>query len=162
MSSKIEPIRKSLVVEAPIARAFSVLTEHMTMWWPRTHHVGASPMAACVVEPRVGGRWYEVGADGSECPWGRVLAWEPPTRVVLAWQLNAAFAFDPDLVTEVEFTLHAQGERRTRVEFEHRHLERLGEAAAAAAAAQAMDGGWGGILALYAQTAGQSATAAQP
>lgn len=153
---KIDPIFKSVLVEASLERAFSVLTEHMSTWWPKSHHVGASAMVRCVVEPEVGGRWYEVGEDGSECLWGHVLVWEPPHRLVLDWQLDARFAYDPGLHTEVEFTLRAEGERRTRVELEHRYLERLGQAAAAAATAREMDGGWGAILGLYVGVAGAS------
>src|SRR5687767_9970756 len=88
-------IVKQLTVEAPAERAFRVFTANMGAWWPREHHIGKAALKDCVVEPKVGGRWYEVTDDGATCEWGKVLAWEPPTRLVLAWQLNAQFAYDP-------------------------------------------------------------------
>jgi uncharacterized protein YndB with AHSA1/START domain len=96
-----------------------------------------------VIEPGVGGRWYEIGEDGSQCDWGRVLSWEPPTRLVAAWQINSDFGFDPDLVTEVELQFIAEAVGVARVEFEHRKLERMGERGAAAGAngsSRQMDG----------------------
>lgn len=147
----VEPIRKQLVVEAPQERAFRVFTENMGVWWPRMHHIGKAEMKSAVVEPRVGGRWYEVGVDGSECTWGKVLVWEPPRRLVLAWQLTAEFQYDPSFLTEVEVTFTPEGLKRTRVDFEHRDLERFGEAAARAR--ESMGEGWQGILQLYASEA---------
>ncbi|MEO8699406.1 MAG: SRPBCC family protein [Kofleriaceae bacterium] len=138
----METIKKQLVVEAPAEKAFRVFTANMTAWWPKEHHIGASPLATCVIEPQVDGRWYEVGEDGSECTWGKVLAWDPPRRLVLAWQLSAEFRYDPALATEVEVTFTAISPAQTRVDFEHRHLERLGDPAVAGG----MDAGWGQIL----------------
>ncbi len=145
-------IRKQLVVEAPAERAYRVFSENMGIWWPREHHIGKAPLKDCVIEPRVDGRWYEVGEDGSECEWGRVLAWDPPRRLLLAWQLNAEFRYDPELTTEVEITFTVLGPKRTRVDFEHRNLERFG--AAAARLRTGMDAGWGAILASSGRTAG--------
>ncbi len=96
------PVKKSLVVKATPEQAFAVFTADIGRWWPPSHHIGAAPFKTAVLEPRVGGRWYEVGEDGSECQWGHV---HPPRRLVLAWQINSAWAFDPDLVTEVEVVL---------------------------------------------------------
>jgi uncharacterized protein YndB with AHSA1/START domain len=144
MSKVVEPIRKQLVVEAPLERCFRVFTERVEVWWPAEHHIGASPIAAITIEPRVGGRWFETGVDGTQCDWGRVLTWDPPRRLVLAWQLTAEWKFDPDFVTEVEVRFTGDGPRRTIVDFEHRDLERFGEHVAAMRGA--MDGGWGGIL----------------
>ena len=143
-------IRKQLTVEAPIERAFRVFTASMGTWWPKMHHIGKSPLALCVVEPRVGGRWYEVGEDGSECDWGKVLAWEPPHRLVLAWQLDATFAFNRELITEVEVRFSELAPRRTRVDFEHRDLEKIGNVVAGA---QGMEAGWGQILELFVRSA---------
>ena len=143
--------RKQLTVDAPIERAFRVFTASMSTWWPGTHHIGKSPLAQCVVEPRVGGRWYEVGEDGSECDWGQVLAWEPPRRLVLAWQLDATFAFNRELVTEVEVRFSELAPRRTRVDFEHRDLERIGNVSGGP---QGMDAGWLAILELFVRSAG--------
>ena len=144
-------IRKTLVVEAPAERAFRIFAENMGSWWPKEHHIGASPLQACVIEPRVGGRWYEIGQDGSECEWGKVLAWDPPRRLLLAWQLDANFKFDASLITEVEVSFTVLEPRRTRVDFEHRNLDRFG--AAAARLRTMMGEGWGGILDSYARAA---------
>jgi uncharacterized protein YndB with AHSA1/START domain len=152
MSSKPPmSIVRQLTVEAPAERAFRVFTGNMGAWWPREHHIGASPLKECVVEPKVDGRWYEVCEDGSTCDWGKVLAWEPPRRLVLAWQLNAKFEYDPSLITEVEVVFTAIGPRQTRVDFEHRNLERFGEAAERLS--KDMGEGWQGILESFAKTA---------
>ena len=96
-------VRKTVTVAAPIALAFEVFTGRIETWWPMpTHHIGAAECAAVVIEPRVGGRWFERGVDGVECVWGGVLVWEPVGRVVLSWQLNAQWQFDPSIRTEVE------------------------------------------------------------
>jgi uncharacterized protein YndB with AHSA1/START domain len=144
-------IRKQLIVDAPAERAFRVFTAGMGDWWPKSHHIGASPLADCVIEPRVGGRWYERGEDGSRCDWGKVLAWDPPRRLVLAWQLNAGFKYDPNLITEVEITFTTVAPQRTQVDFEHRDLERFGEVAGRLRGE--MDAGWGQILESYRETA---------
>jgi uncharacterized protein YndB with AHSA1/START domain len=147
----VAPIKKQLVVDAPAERAFRVFTANMGQWWPREHHIGKSALKDCVIEPKVDGRWFERGEDGSECLWGKVLAWDPPKRVVLAWQLDAQWTYDPQLVTEVEVTFTAEGPKRTRVEFEHRNLERFG--AKAEEMKKGMDAGWGGILDSYVKAA---------
>jgi uncharacterized protein YndB with AHSA1/START domain len=144
-------IRKQLTVEAPVDRAFRVFTQNMGTWWPRQHHIGASALKDCVIEPRVDGRWYEVGEDGSTCEWGKVLAWDPPRRLVLAWQLNAQFTYDPNLVTEVEVSFTALGPKRTQVDFEHRDLERFGPTADKLR--NDMDMGWGQILESFTRNA---------
>ena len=102
-------IRKQLIVEAPAERAYRVFSENMGLWWPREHHIGGSPLKDCIVEPRVNGRWYELCEDGSQCDWGKVLTWDPPRRLVLAWQLNSEFKYDPGLVTEVEVSFTSLG-----------------------------------------------------
>ena len=106
-----------------------------------------------MIEPQAGGRWYEQGEDGSKCDWGRVLVWEPPLRLVLAWQINAQWQFDPGVTTEVEVRFIAEG-ATTRVELEHRHLERLGDRAEALRAAFDSPDGWAGVLQAYAQQQG--------
>jgi uncharacterized protein YndB with AHSA1/START domain len=153
----IAPIKKTLVVEAPAERAFRVFTANMGTWWPKEHHIGKSALADCVIEPKVGGRWFEKGEDGSTCEWGKVLAWDPPKKVILAWQLNAEWTYDANFVTEVEVTFHAEGPKRTRVEFEHRNLERFG--AKAGEQRKAMDAGWTGILESFKGTAQKAAAA---
>src|SRR5262249_25644183 len=107
----IAPVRRSVTVEASQQRAFEVFTRRIGEWWPRTHKIGPEPLKSAVLEPRAGGRWYEIGEGGAECEWGRVLSWEEPSRVVLAWQIGADWKFDPALVTEVEIRFIAEGER---------------------------------------------------
>jgi uncharacterized protein YndB with AHSA1/START domain len=144
-------IRKQLTVEAPVERAFRVFTANMGAWWPKEHHIGKAALKDCLIEPKVNGRWYELDEDGNTCEWGKVLAWEPPRRLVLAWQLNAEFKYDPDLITEVEVSFTALGPKRTQVDFEHRDLERFG--AAAEPLSKQMGEGWGQILQSFARTA---------
>ena len=129
--------------------AFRVFTEGFDRWWPRSHHIGKAELARCVLEPRAGGRWYEVCVDGSECDWGEVLAYEPPGRLLLAWRLNAQWDYDPSLTTEVELIFTALADGQTRVDFEHRHLERMGEGAETARAGIDGPEGWSAILAAF-------------
>ena len=141
------PIRKTRTVRATPQKAFRVFTEGHDRWWPRTHHIGKAELARAVLEPRQGGRWYEVGTDGSECDWGEVLVWDPPRRLVLAWHITAEFTYDPDGYTEVEVRFTDLGDGGARIDFEHRGRERLGAGADSAIAG--MDRGWGLILDLY-------------
>jgi uncharacterized protein YndB with AHSA1/START domain len=144
-------VRHTLTVEAPPERAFAVFTEGLASWWPlTTHTIGAQPAVTAVVEPRAGGRWYERAADGSECDWGRVLAWEPPHRLVLSWEIAADWQHDPGLATEVEVRFHAQEDDRTRVELEHRGLEAYGERAGEMRDTFDSPGGWPGLLERFA------------
>lgn len=119
-------IRKQIMVETSQQRAFRTFTEGMDRWWPRDHHIGPSPLERMIVEPRAGGRWYSICKDGSEIDVGRVVAWEPPQRLVLTWQITAQWQYDAAFSTEVEVGFFAEGPRRTRVELEHRQLERFG------------------------------------
>lgn len=144
------PIRKEIVVEAPRERAFRVFTQSLDAWWPRDFQIGRVPMTKAVMEPKADGRWYEIGEDGSECEWGKVLVWEPPRRVVLAWQITPTWQHDPSLHTEVEVHFTADGPSRTHVTLEHR-LD--GYAEAAAAHKTMLDGGWGQLLGRYAEVA---------
>ena len=147
----LAPVHKTITVAAPRELAFQVFTERMTAWWPLTsHHIGAAPAVAAVVEPLVGGRWFERGDDGSECTWGRVLAWEPPTRLVLDWQITADWRFDGDLHTTVEVQFIAIDDAHTRVELEHRDLQAYGARAAEMQGVFDSAGGWPGLLAAFA------------
>ena len=141
----LAPVRKSLRVSAAPARAFEVFTAGMSRWWPPSHTILKSPFKDSIIEPRVGGRWYHVGQDGSECETGTVRVWEPPSRVVLVWRLNAKWEYEPDLDTEVEVTFTPDG-GGTNVVLEHRHIERMGEGADTARAAVDGPNGWSGIL----------------
>jgi uncharacterized protein YndB with AHSA1/START domain len=122
-------VRTSVLVEAPVERAFSVFTEGMASWWPKEHHILTTELADMVIEPRAGGRIYDRGVDGSECQWGRVLAIEPPHRFVFSWDITPQWQIqtDPARTSEVEVRFVPESPQRTRVELEHRHLERHGE-----------------------------------
>jgi uncharacterized protein YndB with AHSA1/START domain len=142
------PIRKTIVVKADPARAFDVFAHRMHDWSPAVQSLLGS-RRDIVVEPRSGGRWYEVSESGAHADWGKVLVWDPPHRMVLAWQLDARFAYDPDLVTEVEARFAPEEGGRTRVEFEHRNLERFGDEAPTVAASLDSEGGWNGSFEMY-------------
>jgi uncharacterized protein YndB with AHSA1/START domain len=147
------PVRKTILVKAPAARAFKVFTTGT--WWPKEHSIlgPGKRQKEVLVEPRVGGRWFERGEDGSECDWGKVLAWAPPGRLVLSWQLNGHFQYDPNLVTEVEITFIPEGDNMTRVELEHRHIERAGDTAEALRAGVDSPEGWPASLERFARAA---------
>ena len=147
------PVRQTLTVKAAPARAFEVFTAGIGRWWPKQHHIGAVEPETIVIEPRSGGRWFERAPDGTECELGKVLVWSPPARLVLAWQLGADFKFDPDLITEVELNFTDAGDGQTRVDFEHRNLERFGERAEVVRSQIGAPSGWPAILALFAQSA---------
>ena len=151
------PVRKTIRVNANVARAFDVFAANMSSWWPRTHSVTKTPLKDVVIEPFAKGRWYQVGEDGVECDNGHVLAWEPPHRLLLAWQLNPDWQFDPELITEVEIKFTAESERVTRVELEHRHLERMGPRGEVARGMVDAPNGWTAILEIYRQAAEGSA-----
>ncbi len=120
----IAPVLRTVRTKAPPARAFEIFTGQMGRWWARGQTIAAQPHADIVVEPHVGGRWFERDDAGVETPWGHVLAWEPPARLVLAWQLDGDRRYDPGLVTEVEITFQPV-EGGTEVRLEHRNLERF-------------------------------------
>ena len=149
----VDSIRKSIMVGAPPQRAFDVFTSRMGAWWPHKNSIGSAPLADAVIEPHAGGRWFERGEDGTECEWGKVLAWDPPGRLLLAWQINGEWAYDPDLVTELEILFTEVEPGRTRVDLEHRNLDRFGPARDGMRSAFDSPQGWGGILALFAQEA---------
>jgi uncharacterized protein YndB with AHSA1/START domain len=140
------PVRRSVTVRSSRERAFSVFTDGFDRWWPRSHTTAEAPLKKAVIEPRVGGRWFGLGEDGRESEWGEVLVFDPPARLVLAWRIGAQWTYDPNLLTEVEVTFTDLGQRQTRVDLEHRGLERLGAAGEAARAAIASPNGWGGLL----------------
>ena len=154
MSTQIRPapVRKNLFVNASQDHAFEVFTAGMGRWWPKSHKLGEAELDTQIIEPKEGGRWYQRNLDGSTCEIGTVEAWEPPARVLLIWQLNAQWTFDPDLKTEVEVRFASEGSG-TRVELEHRNLERLGDSAEGFREAIDSSGGWGALLELFAEEA---------
>lgn len=147
----IAPIEKTVTVGAPPARAFAIFTRDIGRWWPRGKTIGAKPHAQIVIEPRVGGRWFERDDDGAETDWGKVLDWAPPNRLLLGWQLDAAFKYDPAFLTEVELIFAAAGDGKTRVTLIHRELERYGDSAEKVAAQ--VGGGWPTMLGHFADYA---------
>lgn len=159
MSPLESTVKKSIVVRAPVAQAFKVFTERFDAWWPRAHHIGKVEPFTAVLEGREGGRFYERGADGTECEWGRVLVYAPPTRVTLAWHLDPSFAYDPDpaRASRVEVSFHDEGGGRTRVELVHSELERHGAGWEKLREGIGSAGGWPGILEAFAATAGAPA-----
>jgi uncharacterized protein YndB with AHSA1/START domain len=154
MSIQTEPtaIHTQIVVQAPIERAFRVFTEDFDRIKPREHNMLGVDIAETVFEPRAGGRVFDRGVDGSEFHWARVLAFEPPDRVVISWDLNPQFQIesDPAKTSEVEVRFIAEGPERTRVELEHRHLDRHGDGWPSMRDAVEGDGGWPLYLQRYA------------
>jgi uncharacterized protein YndB with AHSA1/START domain len=134
----------SIVVEAPIERAFSVFTDGFGTFKPREHNMLQVDIAETVFEPHVGGHIYDRGVDGSECRWARVLAFEPPDRVVFSWDISPHWQIETDLdkTSEVEVRFIAEAPDRTRVELEHRNLDRHGSGWESARDGVAGDQGW--------------------
>jgi uncharacterized protein YndB with AHSA1/START domain len=154
-AAKSNIVQKALIVNLPVERVFDVFTQNMGAWWPATHHIAKQPFTEITVEPRAGGRWFERAADGSECEWGRVMVWEPPNRVVFSWHLQPDWKFDPDpeKASEVEIRFFADGGDKTRLELEHRKLERHGAAWEQLRAGVDAPGGWTAVLAQFAAKA---------
>ena len=148
-------VQSSIVVDAPIERAFSVYTEGIGTWWPREHHILQAELAEMVFEPRQGGHIYDRGVDGSECRWARVLAYEPPTRVVFSWDISLQWQIEsaPQRTSEVAVRFIAEGPTRTRVELEHRNLDRHGNGWERMRDAISSPNGWGLGLANFAAVA---------
>jgi uncharacterized protein YndB with AHSA1/START domain len=146
VQTKIAPIQHAIIVNTSAKRAFQAFTAEMGKWWPKDFGIGGSPLADVVIEPRVRGRYFERGENGMETPWGEVQVWEPAKRVVLAWRINAQYAYDPALLTEVDVRFIADP-GGCRVTFEHRGLEALGESAEAAR--EQFNNGWAMLLDLF-------------
>jgi uncharacterized protein YndB with AHSA1/START domain len=137
-------VRSSIVVDAPIERAFRVFTEDFGRFKPPEHNMLGVEIKETVFEPRVGGNLYDRGVDGSECRWARILAYQPPTRVMLSWDISPQWQIETDRekTSEVEVRFIAETPDRTRVELEHRNLERHGEGWEGVSAGVAGDDGW--------------------
>jgi uncharacterized protein YndB with AHSA1/START domain len=149
LAIKPAPVRRSITVSVAPEQAFKVFTADIGRWWPTSHKIGASAFKSAAIEPRAGGRWFEIGEDGTECQWGDVIVWDPPSRLVLAWRIRADWQFDPSLLTEVEVRFVPTADGGTRVELEHRLLENMGDAAEAARNTFDSEQGWKGILERY-------------
>ena len=147
--------RASITVDVPVDRAFAVFTEGIDSWWPRSHTIGEAELKQMVLEPKVGGRAYGIGVDGTESDWGRVLAFDPPNRIVVSWDINLEFKQEPDpaKASEVEVRFTADGPDRTRVELEHRHFERHGDGWEEMRDSVSSPNGWSGMLQLFAGAA---------
>jgi uncharacterized protein YndB with AHSA1/START domain len=145
-------VRRHVVVDVPLERAFAVFTDRFGDFKPREHNLLASPIARTVFEPRVGGSIVDIAEDGSECRWARILAFEPHERVVFSWDIGPDWRLvvDPENASEVEVRFVAEGPQRTRVELEHRHIDRHGPGWEAVRDGIAGDGGWPLYLDRYA------------
>jgi uncharacterized protein YndB with AHSA1/START domain len=145
-------VQTSVVVEAPIDRAFRVFTENFGSFKPPEHNMLGVEIAETVFEPRVGGHLYDRGVDGSECRWARILVYEPPTRVVFSWDISPHWQIEPDVnkASEVEVRFIAETDQRTRVALEHRNLERHGDGWEGVRDGVAGDDGWPLYLRRYA------------
>jgi len=146
-------VRAQVVVEAPIERAFAVFTEGIGSWFPPEYNLLGVDIAERVFEPRVGGHVYDRGINGAECHWGRVLAYEPPKRVMISWDINPAWQIETDLAktSELEVLFTSEALNRTRVELEHRNIERHGDGWEHLREAVAGEGGWTGCLQRFAE-----------
>jgi uncharacterized protein YndB with AHSA1/START domain len=149
----IPPITGTVTIAVSIDDAFRIFTSSIDSWWPHQFHIGQADVAEVILELRDGGRWYERGVDGTECDWGRVLAWEPPHRLLFTWQISGAWEFDPDPehASEIDVRFTANGPAETTVEVEHRYFERLDGGQAVDDAIRG-GGGWALLLDGYAKT----------
>lgn len=150
-------VRVSIDVNAPMERTFQVFTERVATWWPAAYRLGGSDWVDVVIEPRVGGRWFEVADDGADCDWGRVLAWDPPNHVALSWQIGVRFEAqsDPELASRVDVQFVADGPDRTTVTLVHSDFEKHGEGWEGMRGGVAHEGGWPGILTAFAGAAAE-------
>jgi len=141
----IAPVCKSVRVKASQTHAFEVFTAGLDRWWPRKGSIGTSPLKRATIEPRLGGRWYETGEDGSEATVGKILLWDPPHRFIVSWDINHRWKPDTTVGSEVEVRFTVEGPDATLVELEHRKFEVMG-AEAGASMRRDVDGGWPGML----------------
>ena len=150
-------VRRQVVVNTPQAKAFETFTDRFGDFKPPEHNLLAAPIAETVFEPRVGGHIYDRATDGSECRWARILAYEPPDRVVFSWDISPQWQIetDPDLTSEVEVRFVPDGPDRTRVELEHRNLDRHGAGWQSVAGDIGGGEGWPLYLSRYAALLGQ-------
>lgn len=146
----IAPIHRTIAVAVPPDRAFELFSTRMHDWWPIGHSISDEPRASIEMEPYPGGWWGQIGERGTRVQWGKVLSWDPPGRLLLAWQIDAQWQYDPDLETELELNFTPVG-MNTLVTLEHRNLERFGESAEKMA--EQLRNGWPGVVQAFADLA---------
>jgi hypothetical protein len=156
--------KASVMVDAPIDHAFWVFTHDMGSWWPPEHHILEGELGEMVVEPVVGGRILDRATDGTECCWARVLVYEPPLRFAFSWDISLDWAVETDLArtSEVEVRFTTEGPERTRVELEHRHLDRHGDGWQGMRDAVGSPDGWAVGLGRFAEHAHESLVKVRP
>ena len=154
MTKTVEAIRREITVPVGRRRAFEVFTAEMTSWWPPAHHIGSAPIQDIVIEPRTGGRWFTRHQDGSETSTGFVQVWDPPSRLVLTWQIGADWHYHDDLVTTVDVRFEAEAEDLTRVLLEHGGFDAFGSDAAAMYQIFDAPDAWNATLAAFGSGAG--------
>lgn len=127
-STAATTVRRQILVNAPIGEAFAIFTGRFGDFKPREHNLLRAPIAETVFEPRVGGHIYDRAIDGTECRWARILVFEPPDRVVFSWDISPRWQLEtnPELTSEVEVRFVVESDEQTRVELEHRHIDRHG------------------------------------
>ncbi len=153
----ITPVRKTIHVKAPIARAFEVFTSGLTRWWPHNHGIGRKPIEKVLMEPRLGGRWLEISEDGTETSVATIILWEPPRRLVMVWKVNAQWQPDAAMKSEVDIRFTAQGPDATLVELLHHKFETMGTEAGESLGRD-VDRGWPGLMERFAEEAARAAT----
>jgi uncharacterized protein YndB with AHSA1/START domain len=153
--SAIAPVRKTMVVNAPVARAFDVFTQGISRWWPNDHGIGKKPLQTVLIEPRLGGRWLEISQDGTETVVATIILWEPPHRMVLVWQINAQWKPDATMKSEVDIRFTADGPDVTQLELLHHKFETMGTEAGGSMRND-VDRGWPGLIERFAKEAAQS------
>lgn len=157
---KDEPVKAGVTLSAPVEHAFHVFVERIGEWWPKAYTFSGDDLAQITIEPRAGGRWYEVDPHGRRLDWGEVRVFEPPTRLILSWAVSAARGQEPrERASEVEVRFQPLGPKFSRVEVEHRDFARHGEGAPILRAGMASPEGWPYILREYAEAASPTARA---
>jgi uncharacterized protein YndB with AHSA1/START domain len=149
---QIAPVTKTLTVAASQAHAFDVFTNGLDRWWPKSHGIGSAPLVKSIIEPKLGGRWYSQHEDGTEAVVGHMKVWEPPSRIVFSWEINAQWKPDPKMGSEVEVRFIAEGPKTTRVELLHHKFETMGEAAGTSMR-NSVENGWVPIMDLFKKAA---------
>lgn len=154
-SEQATSVTASIVVDVPVEHAFRIYTEQIHTWWNSDHVLLDAPLEAVVLEPGTGGRILARGTDGSECAWSRILDWDPPHRLLFSWDITLQWTIeaDPDRCSEVDVTFTPVTAKQTRVQIEHRHLDRHGEGWESMATSVGAADGWAHDLKLFAAAA---------